>query len=79
MDDYSGSGAGTGSGGSGAASNVFLVACPPKKFLIRDVGGVKLSVNPYLLQKTGQVIIFGEQRLDSNYIGPSRSLVYLSN
>jgi HK97 family phage major capsid protein len=74
MSDYTGSGAGTGTGGSAP----FIIAAVPSKFMIREVGGIKISVNPYLLQKTGQVEIFGEQRVDSNYVGPARSICYLA-
>lgn len=75
MFDYSGSGAGTGSSGT----EPFMVAMVPNMFVIRTVGGVKVSTNPYLYQATGQVAIFGEERVDSKYVGPSNSIAYLAN
>jgi HK97 family phage major capsid protein len=63
--------------GSGSGGTPFLIAAPPRKFMIRDVRNLQISVNPYLYEGTGQVAIYGTMRSDSNYIGPARSIQYL--
>lgn len=65
--------------GSGSGSGTpFIVAAVPSKFIIRDVNSLELEVNPYDNMNTGQVTIYATMRSDSNYIGPSNSIKFLS-
>jgi HK97 family phage major capsid protein len=58
--------------------NTFVVFTDPKLFLIRMVKDIVITINPYLLEKTNQIAIFYKFRLDSNFVGPTQSITYLS-
>ena len=66
------SGAGTGTG------TPFMLCFPPRLYMIRDVGGMNVQTDPYTLQSYGQLQVNGFLRSDGQYIGPNRSISYLT-